>query len=61
MLIMEAKHVHGWIVLQCPMFVACADHCAITVTLNFDQPPMTHMTERQKAQHINWKFEDVGL
>ena len=28
--------------------VACSDHCAITVALNFDQLPMTHMAERQK-------------
>ena len=41
--------------------VACSDHCAITVTLNFDQLPMTHSIERQKAKHINWKFEDAGL
>ena len=41
--------------------VACSDHCAITVTLNFDQLPMTHNIEEQKAKHINWKFKDVGL
>ena len=41
--------------------VACSDHCAITVTLNFDQLPMTHSIEGQKAKHINWKFEDAGL
>ena len=41
--------------------VACSDHCAITVTLNFDQLPMTHSIERQKAKHINWKFEDAGF
>ena len=41
--------------------VACSDHCAITVTLNFDQLPMTHSRERQKAKHINWKFEDAGF
>ena len=35
------------------------DHCAITVTLNFDQLPMTHSIEGQKAKHINWKFEDA--
>ena len=75
MLIMVAKRVHGWIIFQCPMFwpsqrltatlfrmdVASSDHCAITVTLNFDQLPMTHSIEGQKAKHINWKFEDVGL
>ena len=33
----------------------------ITVTLNFNQLPTTHSIERQKAKHINWKFEDVGL
>ena len=27
--------------------VACSDHCAITVTLNFDQLPMTHSIEGQ--------------
>ena len=41
--------------------VACSDHCAITVTLNFDQLPMTPSIEGQKAKHINWKFEDAGL
>ena len=41
--------------------VACSDHSAITVTLNFDQLPMTHSIEGQKAKHINWKFEDAGL
>ena len=41
--------------------VACSDHCAITVTLNFDQLQMTLSIERQKAKHINWKFEDEGL
>ena len=41
--------------------VACSDHCAITVTLNFDQLPMTHRTEGRKGKHINWKFEDAGL
>ena len=40
--------------------VACSDHCAITVTLNFDQLSITHTLERQK-KHINLKFEDVGL
>ena len=41
--------------------IACSDHRAITVTLNFDQLPMTHSIDRQKAKHINWKFEDAGL
>ena len=41
--------------------VVCTDHCAITVTLNLDQLPMTHNIEGQKAKHINWKFEDVGF
>ena len=41
--------------------VACSDHCAIAVAFNFDQLPMTHIIERQKNKHINWKFEDVGL
>ena len=41
--------------------VACSDHCAITVALNFDQLPMTHTIERQINKHINWKFEDVGF
>ena len=41
--------------------VACSDHCAITVTLNFDQLPMTHSIDGQKAKHINWKFEDAGF
>ena len=41
--------------------VTCSDHCAITVTLNFDQLPMTHSIEGQKAKHINWKFEDERL
>ena len=41
--------------------VACSDHCAITITLNFDQLPMTHIIEGQKAKHINWKFEDAGF
>ena len=34
---------------------ACSDHCAITVTLNFDQLPMTHTIVRQN-KHINWKY-----
>ena len=33
----------------------------ISVTLNFDKLPMTHSIERNKAKHINWKFEDVGF
>ena len=33
--------------------VACSDHCAITVTLNIDQVPITHSIEGQKAKHIN--------
>ena len=33
--------------------VACSDHCAITVTLNFDQLPITYSIEGQKAKHIN--------
>ena len=28
--------------------VACSDHSAITVTLNFDQLPITHSIEGQK-------------
>ena len=41
--------------------VVCSDHCAITVTLNFDQLSITHSIEGQIAKHINWKFEDAGL
>ena len=41
--------------------VACSDHCAIAVTLNFDQLPMTHSIEGQKAKHINLKFEDAAF
>ena len=41
--------------------VGCSDHCAIAVAFNFDQLPMTHIIERPKNKHINWKFEDVGL
>ena len=41
--------------------VACSDHCAIRVTLNFDKLPMTHSIEGQKAKHINWKFEYAEL
>ena len=36
--------------------VACSDHCAIAVAMNFDQLPMSHNIERHKANHINWKF-----
>ena len=42
-------------------YVACSDHCAITVRLNFNQLPMNHSTEGQKAKHIIWKFEDAEL
>ena len=45
--------------LPYPQRFSCSDHCAITVTLNFDQLPMTHSKDWQKAKHINWKFEDV--
>ena len=48
--------VHYWL-----QDVACSDHCAITVAVNFDQLPMTHSIEGQKAKHINWKFEDAGF
>ena len=41
--------------------VACSDHCAITITLNFEELPMTHGIEGQKAKHINWKFEEAGF
>ena len=41
--------------------VAYSNHCAITVTLNFNQLPMTHNIKGRKAKHINWKFEDAGL
>ena len=37
--------------------VAYSDHCVIAVTLNFDQLPMTHSIERQKAKHINWDLK----
>ena len=40
---------------------ACSDHCAITVSLNFDQLTMTHTIEMHKNKHIHWKFEDVEL
>ena len=40
----------------------CSDHCAITVTLNFDQLSMTRTIGKQKKnKHINLKFEDAGL
>ena len=29
--------------------VECSDHCAITVTLNFDQLPMTHTIKGKKT------------
>ena len=32
--------------------VACSDHCAITVTLNFDQLPMTHRIEASRSQNF---------
>ena len=41
--------------------VACSDHCAITLTINFYQLLMAHSIGGQKANHINWKFEDVGF
>ena len=68
-----SQRVHGWIIemsdvlsestVDCRALqdVACSDHRAISVTLNFDQLPMTHSIEGQKAKHINLKFEDVGL
>ena len=40
--------------------VACSDHCAITVTLNFDQLPMTHSIEGQKAQQRLDSILDVA-
>ena len=40
--------------------VACSDHCAIAVALNFDQLP-THAIERQINKHKKLKFLDVGL
>ena len=75
LLITLAKHVHGWIILECPMFCpsqlltaictlqdeAYSDHSVITVALNFDQLPMAYTIERHKNKHINWKFKDVGL
>ena len=33
----------------------------MTVTLNFDQLPMTRSIEGQTAKQINWKLEDSGL
>ena len=48
----------SWTVVQ---DVACSYHRTITVTLNFDQLPMTHSIDGQKARHINWKFVDAGL
>ena len=41
--------------------IACSDHCAITVTLNSDQLPMTRSLEGQKAKHINFIFADAGF
>ena len=41
--------------------VACSYHCAIALTLNFDQLPMTYSIEGQKAKQLNWKFEDAGF
>ena len=32
--------------------VACSDHCAITVTFNFYQVPMTHSIEGQKTYKL---------
>ena len=32
--------------------VACSNHCAITVKLNFDQLPITHTIERQKKHKL---------
>ena len=74
MLIIVAKHVPSWIILQCLMFCPSplltgtpsrmlhAEIYAITVTtLNFDQLPMAHSIEGQKAKHINWKLEDAGF
>ena len=74
MLIIVAKHVQGRIILQCPMFCRSPLLTAppsrmlhaqitvpLTVTLNFDQLPMTNSAEGQKANHIHWKFEDAGL
>ena len=41
--------------------VACSGHCAIPVTLNFDQLPMTYSTEEQNAKHINWNLKMLDL
>ena len=42
--------------------VACSGHCAIPVTLNFDQRmPMTHSTEGQNAKRINWNLKMLDL
>ena len=41
--------------------VACSDHCAIAVTVNFDHLPMSHSIEGQKVKHINLKFENARL
>ena len=51
--------VYCW--LPHPEGFACSDHCAIIVTLNFDQLPMTPAIERQIHKKINWKFKDAGL
>ena len=74
MLIMVAKLVHGWIILQylmfCPSLLLTDTPSRmllvqITVLLhvafNFDQLPMTHTVERPKNKHINWKLEYVGV
>ena len=54
MLIMVAKHVNGSIILQCDVAVfpdvACSDHCAIIVTLNFDQHQL-QTPEKDKKTH----------
>ena len=73
MLIMVAIHVHGWIILQCPMFCPSllltaapsrmlpAQIIVQLVTLNFDRLPMTQSIGGQKSKHINRTFEDAGL
>ena len=33
--------------------VECSDHWAITITLNFDQLPITHSIEGHNTKHIN--------
>ena len=40
--------------------VACSDHCANTVTWNFDQLTITHSIEGNKAKHLigNLKMRD---